>query len=105
MAYRKFSMGDTAGAITTSLNIVNDPYFPEVVCRIDQLTAVERSEAVGECQRTPPNVGGGAGLRSAMPILRWYVYAQRNPWAYAVAAASLVGLPYFLGYLHGRART
>lgn len=101
MSYSK-SLGDIFGTITTALDVANDPYMPEVVCRINQLRAVEHGESVTECVSLAPGLAGGVGLRSAMPAFRAYVYAQRNPWVYPLLMAAVVGLPLYLGYELGR---
>src|SRR5262249_35161606 len=100
MGYTKTrkAMGDILGTITTAIDVANDPYMPEIVCRVNQLKAVDRGEAVSECTSLPPGLQGGVGLHSAMGPLRAYVYAQRNPWVYGLAIAALIGIPMYIGY-------
>lgn len=94
-------MGDV---LSTTLDVASDPYLPEVACRIQQLQAVDRGQVVGECAETPDNLPGGVGLRTAMPALRAYVYAQQNKWVYPVAIAAILGIPFWIGYELGRDR-
>lgn len=96
-------MSGVSDTIGTAVNVANDPYLPEVVCRINQLTAVERNEPVGACVSTPAGIAGGVGLRTIMPGLRAYVFAQQHKWVYPLLVATLIGLPYYLGYEHGKA--
>lgn len=97
-------MGDVASVVKTGAEVVADPYFGETVCRVQQLRAIERGEkVVPACATTPPNIGGGVGLRKAMPALRGYVWAERNrPLSYALVAAGVIGLPMLIGYAIGK---
>ena len=100
--HRKTSLGDIAGTITTAASVINDPYFNEAVCLAGQLRSVERGEPAIACSVTPANLGGGAGLRSLMPAMRTYSFAQRNKWVYPLAIAALLGIPAFVGYELGK---
>lgn len=96
-------MGDVASAVKTGADVIGDPYFGETVCRVQQLRAIERKEAVPTCMVTQPNLPGGVGLRKAMPAIRGYVWAERNrPLSYALIAAGVLGLPMLLGYAIGK---
>ncbi len=99
-------LGDVTSAlqaVATGVDVVNDPYFNETVCRVRQLRAIERGEKLTVCTITPPNLGGGVGLRKVMPALRAYVAAeQRRPWSYVVGAGVVLGIPMLLGYALGR---
>jgi hypothetical protein len=95
-------MGDVTSTIATAADVATDPYFSEVVCRIQQLKAIDQGQAVPFCAETPDGYGGGVGLHTAMPALRAYVYAQANPWVYPVAIAAILGIPLYIGYELGR---
>jgi len=97
-------LGDVVSAITTAVDVTKDPYFGETICRVRQLSAIEKRIAVPGCNTTAPNLGGGVGLRKLMPPLRAYVYAERHKWAYVAAGAGVLGLPLLLGYVLGRSR-
>ena len=96
------AMGDIAGTITTALDVAADPYLPEVVCRVQQLTQIDHGQPVQACLDTPDTVVGGVGIGRAIPALRAYVYAQQNPWVYAAVAAGIIGLPLWIGYRLGK---
>lgn len=96
------AMGDISSTITTALDVAADPYLPEVVCRVQQLTQIDHGQPVQACLNTPDTVVGGVGIARAIPALRAYVYAQENPWVYYVAAAGLIGLPMLIGYRLGK---
>jgi hypothetical protein len=95
-------MGDVAGTINTAINVVDDPFLPELVCRIDQLTNIEHGREVGVCANTPDGTTGGVGIGPLMPALRAYVFAQQNKWVYGVAAVAILGIPFLLGYEYGK---
>lgn len=97
-------MGDLASTIGTAIDVASDPYLPEVVCRIQQLKAIDHHETVPICADTPEGVTGGVGLHSAIQGLRAYVYAQQNPWVYPLAVLVGIGLPLWVGYEIGRGR-
>lgn len=100
------ALGDAASVlqtVATGVSVVNDPYFNEAVCRIGQLRSIENGQPVGACAKTPPNLGGGVGLRKAMPAMRAYVVAeQHRPWSYVAGAAVVLGIPMLIGYALGR---
>lgn len=90
-------------AVATGVDVINDPYFPETLCHIQQLKQIENGLAVQRCARTAPNLSGGVGLRKAMPAVRVYVEAERyRPWSYLVGAGVVLGLPMLVGYALGR---
>ena len=97
-------MGDVASTIGTVANVATDPYFPEVVCRVQQLSQIDGNQPVQTCTDTPDGYAGGVGLRSAMPALRAYVFAQQNPWLYPVAIAAVIGVPLLIGYELGKGK-
>lgn len=98
-------LGDLASTISTAVNVADDPFLPELVCRINQLSAVDHGQPSGICQNTPDGTVGGVGIGPLMPALRAYVFAQQNPWAYIAAAAVVIGIPFFFGYEYGRTPT
>jgi hypothetical protein len=101
---RNLPMGDAASAISVANDVIHDPYFNEAVCRVKQLQAIENRQAVPVCAKTAPNIGGGVGLRAAMPALRGYVYASQKPfkWPLWAAVAGAVGVPMLIGYALGK---
>lgn len=95
-------MGDVYGTIATAINVVDDPFLPELVCRINQLTAIEHGQESGICANTPEGTVGGVGIGPLMPAVRLYVFAQQNKWVYGAAAVALLGIPFLLGYEYGK---
>jgi hypothetical protein len=95
-----FGLGDTASAIAVANDVLHDPYFNEALCRVKQLQAIENKKTVPACVVTPPNISGGVGLRKAMPIVRAYVYAERQPlkWPLIAAVVGVLGVPALIGY-------
>lgn len=105
------AMGDLAsaianigGAIGTVTDLATDPYLPETVCRIGQVSSIHKGQKPGACVTTHPNLPGGVGLRKMIVPLRAYAYAEAHPWTYAVAALGIIGLPFLLGYRMGQGR-
>ncbi len=96
-------MGDLLSTIATAVDVANDAYMPEVVCRIQQLKAIQNGQPVAVCTETPEGTPG-IGHGPVMPALRAYVYAQQNPWVYPVAIAAVLGLPFLLGKMVGEGR-
>lgn len=110
MGYQRYrrsrqAMGDLASTITTVLDVASDAALPEVVCRIQQLQAIDRGQQIdlSTCAETPAGVGAPWAQR-ALPALRGYVYAQQNKWVYPVAALALIGIPMWIGYELGKGR-
>ncbi|HEY4266748.1 MAG TPA: hypothetical protein VGM94_01020 [Galbitalea sp.] len=104
-----FGMGDLSSVISSiensigaGLDIASDPYLPEVLCHVGQLHAIQGGQPVPNCPETPDGLPGGVGLNRAVYPLRWYVYAQQNPWVYPLAAAVIIGLPMLIGYELGK---
>ena len=94
-------LGDLASDLSVASNVASDPYFPEVVCRIQQLTAINNHQVPGACVATPAGIPGGAGLANAVVPLRAYVFAQENKWVYPMAIIAILGIPFYLGYEMG----
>jgi hypothetical protein len=102
----RVAMGDLLSSVEsvaqTIGNVGSDPYLPEVICRVNQLHAINGGQAVPACAVTPPGLTGGVGMGRAMPVLRGYVFAEQNRWVYPVAIGAIVGVPFLLGYLFGK---
>lgn len=98
-------MGDIASTIVTALDVASDPALPEVVCRIQQLQAIDRGQAVdlSTCQETLPGVGA-PWAQNALPVLRGYVWAQQNKWVYPAAVLAIIGIPMWIGYELGKGK-
>jgi len=108
MSYQRYrkrlpfqAMGDVVGTIGTVLDVASDPAMPEIVCRIQQLQAIDRGQPVGVCAETPPGIGM-PWMQNVLPVLRGYVYAQQNKWVYPVALLAAIGIPMWIGYELGR---
>jgi hypothetical protein len=95
-------MGDVTSTLNTVLDVAGDPYLPEVVCRIQQLEAIDHGQPVPTCAETPDTVQGAQWAANLLPVMRGYVYAQQNKWVYPVAVALVLGIPMLIGYELGR---
>jgi len=95
-------LGDLSSTITTVADVTADPYFPEVVCHVQQLQQIERGQEPQECPESPDGLMGGVGLRSAMPGLRAYVEVKKHPWLLPVAIVGVLAIPFLLGVRYGR---
>jgi hypothetical protein len=84
--------------VVTAAQVAQDPYFPEIVCRVGQIAAASNNRPPGVCSTTP-SVQSGLGLARVMPPLRAYAYAEAHPWVYPLGIAAVVGIPFLLGYL------
>lgn len=102
---RPSAMGDALSAIGNAVSaiagIANDPFSGELTCRVRQIVALGTKTNVA-CTSTPLRAPSPARLKAPVVAMRAYVYAEKNPWAYPVAAAAVVGVPFLLGYLVGR---
>lgn len=92
------------GALGTSLDIANDPYLSEVVCHIGQIHQINNGQAPGQCTELPDGLQGGVGLSRAVKPLRAYVFAEEHKWAYVLAAAVVIGVPFLVGYDVGKGK-
>lgn len=92
-------MGDV---LSTGLNIASDPYTQELVCQADALQVIKRGQSPAPCPETPDGTPDPANIGTIVKVLRAYVYAQANPWAYAATAAVVIGLPLLVGYRLGQ---
>lgn len=89
-------------ALELSKEIIEDPYLPETMCRVLQLSDLEEGKPPRTCGKTPMGHRGGIGLRHAIRPLRGYVWARENPAKAAAIATGAVGSIFLLGYLVGR---
>jgi hypothetical protein len=97
------SLSGVLDTIGIAADVASDPYFPELVCRVQQLKAIDHGQPPNSCAYTiDDGSGNGVGLRRGMPGLRAYVYAQENPWVYPLVLAGVVGLPLLIGYTIGK---
>jgi hypothetical protein len=95
-------MGDLSSTLSTALDVASDPSMPELVCRVQQLLQIDRGQPVQICADTPATVGGSPSIARITSGLRAYTFAQQNPWVYPVAAAAVIGLPLWIGYMLGK---
>lgn len=95
-------MGDLESLVIAGINIANDPYLNEVICRARQLQAVKAKTAVPVCPNTAPGIPGGIGLERAVVPMRAYVYAEEHKWVYLLAGVGIIGLPLLIGYELGK---
>jgi hypothetical protein len=112
MSYRPHRPGAALGATEltaaqAAVELVSDPYLSEVACQVVRLSKLEKGENPGPpCQRIPvvaATVGKGIGLRYVVKPLRVVVNAREQPILAAVAAATIIGSIFALGYIAGRA--
>lgn len=96
------TISDIAHAFGTASTVARDPYFGEVVCRIDELHAVKTGQPFRPCAPTPPGSPSPVGLDKVATGLAFYTYAEANPWVYPLAIAAFVGLPLWVGYRLGK---
>lgn len=103
------ALGDLASTITNlasgigiAADLATDPYLPETVCRVGQLSVIRKGGKPGVCANTAMNLSGGVGLRKMVKPLRAYVYAEQHRWVYLLAVAGIVGVPLFIGYTLGK---
>lgn len=103
------AMGDLASTITNlasgvgiAVDLANDPYLPEMICRVSQLRDINAGKKPPPCGNTAPGLAGGVGLRKVMPGVRAYVYSQEHKWVIPAAVAAVVGIPFLIGYALGR---
>lgn len=87
------------GAVSTA---VSDPYFPETVCRIEQIQAADAGKAVPACTPTASDQSTALG-RLVVP-LRMVAYAEQNKWVYPLAIAAIIGVPLWIGYEIGSSK-
>lgn len=98
---QRVGLGDLASTlsslITTGVDITTDPYFPEVLCRIQQLAAIQSGAAVPACTDTPSGLPGGVGLDALIWPLRYYVYAKQHIWVIPLTIFAVIYIPFAIG--------
>lgn len=95
------ALAQAGGALGTGAKVIQDPYLPEVLCRVNQLAEIEAGTKVTPCPAMAPGRAGGIGLRKVVAPLRAYVYAEQHPWVYPLGIAAVIGIPFLIGYLAG----
>lgn len=106
--------GDTLAAVKAAASAV-DPYFPEALCRVDQIRALRKNRKflhavfgkgptvpVPSCALTPDNLPGGIGVEQAMRPMRSAVYIYEHPTLVALAAVAFFAIPFFAGVAVGK---
>ena len=87
----------------TIAEVIDDPYLPELACRIDQIYQARHMLPVKSCTTTSPQGGtSGIGLGRAMPAIRAFSYAEQNPILFPIAAIVAIGVPILIGYHLGK---
>lgn len=81
---------------------LTDPYLPEAICRAKQLYALRTGAKPAACTPLPLNLPGGIGIKKAIRPMRGVVYAEQHRWVYPAAVATVLGVPFLLGYLIGK---
>lgn len=104
MGYSKCpeAMGDISSILSTTLNVASDPYTQELLCQIEALGTIAKGGSAPLCPETPDGTPDTAGVGNLVKGMRWYVYAQANPWVYPVAIGLGLGIPFLLGYAFGK---
>lgn len=87
------------GAINQGTNILNDPYFGEMMCRLGQIRQAETGQPITACQQVIDGMPSPGGLSKFMMPLRAYTYAEQNKWVFPLAAFAVIGVPFLLGYM------
>lgn len=91
-----------SNALGTAVNVADDPYLPEIVCRVGQLQQINAGQTPGTCTELPDGLPGGVGLSAAVKPLRFYVYGKQHAWVFPAVAIALFGIPFMLGYEYGK---
>lgn len=89
---------DITGALTETASLASDPYAAEIICHIQQVAQVQQGQAVQQCTDVPYGTPSPAGLQTIIYPIRFFAYAQQNPWIWAVALGVIFGLPMYVGY-------
>lgn len=96
------ALGDVASTVATISNVSTDPYLSELLCRVNQLSAIKNGNTVPLCPKTQAGLPGGVGIGRAMVPLRGYVWAEQHKWIYPVAAIGVIAVPLLIGIGIGR---
>jgi hypothetical protein len=91
-------ISDLESALSEGTALASDPYMPEVVCHIEQLSQIHNGQAVQACAEVAYGTASPAGLGNFILPLRAFVYLQQNPWAYALLVGVVFGIPMYIGY-------
>jgi hypothetical protein len=87
----------------TIAEVIDDPYLPELACRIDQIYEARHHLPIKVCAVTPPQTAAsGIGLGRGMPLIRAFSLAEQNPILFPLAAIVAIGLPILIGYKLGK---
>lgn len=73
--------------------IILDPALPRIINHLLELNKLEQKPG-------GPHVPG-IGLRHVEQPLKAYIWVRKNPWAFPVGIAALLGIPFLLGYFTG----
>ena len=104
------SLFEKAGpTLKAALEIIEDPYLPEVVCHVSRLARIERGERPGsaciEATVSPAVANRGIGLRLAIKPLRAVVWARLHPLLASAIGISFVGALVGIGIAIGKGRS
>jgi hypothetical protein len=90
-------------AIKSGLEIVRDPYFPEVLCLAQSISDTRSGKPASPCPRTPPTTKG-FGLRAAILPIRVLDFHVKNPVVLPLLTVGVLGLIYYAGYTSGKSK-
>ncbi len=104
---RGLELLETAGpALEAAIQLLEDPYLPEVTCNVLRLSKVEQGKPVGApCPVGPRGQRKGIGLRYAIKPLRAAVWVRINPLLATALGLSVVGSLIGIGVIIGKAKT
>ena len=104
---RGLELLETAGpALEAAIQLLEDPYLPEVTCNVLRLSKVEQGKPVGApCPVGPRGQRKGIGLRYAIKPLRAAVWVRLNPLLATALGISVVGSLIGIGVIIGKAKT
>lgn len=85
----------------TIAEVIDDPYLPELACRVDQIYAANQKLPVSPCANTAGSPRSPL-FQKAMPVVRGVAYAEQHAWVYPAFFGALFGIPAVLGYVLGR---
>ncbi len=89
--------------INTVRRVVDDPAFPTVIQRIQQIADIEATSSTGTTTPTPTVPSSmGIGLSRAVPVLDAYIFARLNPWIALAGVGGVVAILVGIGYRYGK---
>lgn len=101
-------LSTVADVARVSLDVVQDPFLPEVTCLVMRMAALEQGRKPPTCPKTALSTrlsqGRGIGLRYAVIPLRVTVKVRENPVLTPVVATGVVAGLFLLGYAIGRSK-